>query len=86
MTDEKIVELYWERSETAIGETDRKYGMNFRSVAFGILQSEEDTKYSFHLSSPILKLLYYGSTISCSSTKTGESGHSLLLLQQSGED
>ena len=44
MTDEKIVELYWERSETAIGETDRKYGRYFRSVSYGILWNKEDTE------------------------------------------
>lgn len=37
MTDEKIIELYWQRSETAIEETDRAYGRYFRSVAYGIL-------------------------------------------------
>jgi len=44
MTDEKIIELYWERSEAAIEETDRTYGRYFRSVAYGILWDEEDAK------------------------------------------
>lgn len=44
MTDNKIIELYWERSERAIEETDRVYGRYFRSVAYGILWDEEDAK------------------------------------------
>jgi len=44
MTDEKIIELYWERSESAIEETDRAYGPYFRSVSYGILWNEEDAK------------------------------------------
>ncbi len=44
MTDEKIIELYWQRSETAIAETDRAYGRYFRSVAYGILWDNEDAE------------------------------------------
>ena len=44
MTDEKIIELYWQRSETAIEETDRAYGRYFRSVAYGILLDNEDAE------------------------------------------
>ena len=44
MTDERIIELYCERSESAIEETDRTYGKYFRSVAYGILWDEEDAK------------------------------------------
>ena len=44
MTDEKIIELYWQRSETAIEETDRAYGRYFRSVANGILLDNEDAE------------------------------------------
>ncbi len=44
MTDEKIIELYWQRSETAIEETDRAYGRYFRSVAYGILWDNEDAE------------------------------------------
>ena len=44
MTDEKIVELYWERSEEAIKETDKLYGRYFHYIAKEILQDEEDAK------------------------------------------
>ena len=44
MTDEKIVELYWERSEEAIKETDKQYGRYFHNIAKEILQDEEDAK------------------------------------------
>lgn len=40
MTDEKIVELYWERSEEAIKETDKQYGRYFHYIAKEILQDE----------------------------------------------
>ena len=42
MTDERIIELYFERSEEAIAETERAYGRYFRYVARCILQNEED--------------------------------------------
>ena len=44
MKDEKIVELYLERSEEAIKETDRQYGRYFHYIAKEILQDEEDAK------------------------------------------
>ena len=44
MTDEKIVELYWERSEEAIKETDKQYGRYFHYIAKEILHDEEDAK------------------------------------------
>ena len=44
MTDEKIVQLYFERNETAIEETAKAYGSYFYHIAFGILQNEEDAK------------------------------------------
>lgn len=44
MDDEQIVALYWERSEQAIPETDRKYGNFCRSIADNILQCREDTQ------------------------------------------
>ena len=42
--DEAIVELYWERDERAIEETDRKYGTYLMTVAYRILQSREDSE------------------------------------------
>ncbi|MBQ9382880.1 MAG: sigma-70 family RNA polymerase sigma factor [Ruminiclostridium sp.] len=44
MTDEKIIKLYFDRSEDAITETDKKYGGACRSVAYNILGSREDTE------------------------------------------
>ena len=46
MDDELIVQLYWDRSENAILETDRKYGAYCDSIAYGILQSREDAEES----------------------------------------
>ena len=44
MDDEKIIELYFTRSEDAITETDKKYGGACRSTAYGILGSHEDSE------------------------------------------
>jgi RNA polymerase sigma factor (sigma-70 family) len=35
--DEMIVNLYWERSESAISETSKKYGAYCRTIAYNIL-------------------------------------------------
>jgi len=43
MEDERIIELYWNRSENAIKETDKKYGAYCRYIANNILQNLEDT-------------------------------------------
>lgn len=43
MEDEKIVALYWERDESAISETERKYGGYCYTVAYNILHSREDS-------------------------------------------
>ncbi len=44
MEDKQIVDLYWERSETAISETAHKYGKYCRYIAFNILRNDEDSK------------------------------------------
>ena len=44
MPDERIVALYWSRSETAISETDQKYGSYCRAIARNILSDREDTE------------------------------------------
>ncbi len=44
MDDRKIVELYFERSESAIAETEKKYGRYCHSIAYNILASNEDAK------------------------------------------
>lgn len=44
MEDERIVDLYWERSEAAITETSDKYGRFCYSIAYHILTSSEDSE------------------------------------------
>lgn len=44
MDDEQIIDLYWQRQEAAISESDRKYGTYCRTVADHILCSREDTE------------------------------------------
>lgn len=44
MEDARIVELYLERSETAIQETDKKYGAFLHQVAYNILRNLCDTE------------------------------------------
>lgn len=44
MEDERIVELYWERSENAISETAAKYGGYLNSISYNILADSEDAQ------------------------------------------
>ena len=44
MEDSQIVELYWQRNEAAISETERKYGRFCFSIANNILQNREDAR------------------------------------------
>ena len=44
MEDTKIIDLYFERNEAAITETDQKYGTYCRSIAWNILQNHEDSE------------------------------------------
>ena len=44
MEDGRIIELYFERSEDAIRETDKKYGGYCRKIAYNILYSAEDSE------------------------------------------
>lgn len=44
MDDLTIIELYFDRSEQAIDETDKKYGKLCRSLAGSILSSDEDAE------------------------------------------
>ena len=44
MDDEKIIELYWRRDETAIARTDEKYGRLCRKISDDILSSREDSE------------------------------------------
>ncbi len=44
MHDEKIIQLFFERSEQAIGELDKKYGRVCHSVAYNILNNRQDAE------------------------------------------
>ena len=44
MKDDQIVDLYWQRSEAAISETDNKYGNYCHTIAYNILQNAEDSE------------------------------------------
>ena len=44
MEDKKIVDLYWERSENAIIETEKKYGKMCYTIAYNILRNAEDSE------------------------------------------
>ena len=44
MTDEQIIELFWQRSERAISATDEKYGRMCHGIAFRILDDREDSE------------------------------------------
>lgn len=43
LDDNLIIDLYWARSEDAIGETDKKYGSYLGTIAYNILYSHEDS-------------------------------------------
>ncbi len=43
-TDEEIIELYWNRDERAIDETDIKYRKYLFAIAYNILYSNEDSE------------------------------------------
>lgn len=44
MNDTEIVNLYWQRSEQAITETEQKYGRYCHTIAYNILGNREDTE------------------------------------------
>ena len=46
MDDQQIIDLYWSRSESAITETDRKYGKYCYCIACNILANNEDAEES----------------------------------------
>lgn len=43
MTDERIVQLYWDRDESAVAETQNKYGRYLTKIAYNILTDMEDS-------------------------------------------
>lgn len=44
MDDDKIIDLYWTRSELALSETQMKYGGLCVSIASNILSNREDSE------------------------------------------
>ena len=44
MEDSRIVDLYWERNEVAIDESDRKYGRMLTSLSYSLLSSHKDAE------------------------------------------
>ncbi len=46
MDDKSIVDLYWQRNEQAISETSSKYGNYCYSIAYNILNNNEDAEES----------------------------------------
>ena len=44
MTDEKIIQLFFQRNEVAIEETSRKYGTYCFKIANNILKNQEDSE------------------------------------------
>lgn len=44
MEDAKTIELYWRRNETAIAETDKKYGAYCHTISYNILKIHEDAE------------------------------------------
>lgn len=46
MQDERIVELYFQRNEKALVETEAKYGKYLFKIAFGILADKSDSEES----------------------------------------
>ena len=46
MEDSKIIDMYWQRDERAIEETDRQYGGYLLKIAVNILADREDGRES----------------------------------------
>ena len=44
MEDSQIIELFFQRSEDALSQTDRKYGRFLRGIADRILSTPEDSE------------------------------------------
>ena len=54
MEDERIIDLYFERDESALSETASKYGAMIRQIAYNIVKnlpdSEECENDTYHVS------------------------------------
>ena len=46
MEDTAIIDLYWQRNESAISATEGKYGPYLTKIAYNILSDEEDSRES----------------------------------------
>ncbi len=46
MDDKQIVDLYWQRDQTAIAATQKKYGAYLTKIAYNILADHEDSEES----------------------------------------
>ncbi|MBE6676568.1 MAG: sigma-70 family RNA polymerase sigma factor [Clostridia bacterium] len=44
LEDHRIIDLYWQREERAITETDRKYGRYLYTIAYNILHNDPDSE------------------------------------------
>lgn len=44
MEDNEIIELFWQRSQRAIAETDQKYGGRLQTLSMNILHDRQDTE------------------------------------------
>ncbi len=44
MSDNHIIELFWQRSKDAIAETDAAYGRKLRGLSCRIFQNQEDSE------------------------------------------
>ena len=44
MKDHEIIDLYWDRNETAIARTSEKYGSYCHTISFNILNNDEDAE------------------------------------------
>ena len=53
MEDEKIIALFWSRSEQAIEEIAAKYGRLCRKIAGNILENEQDTEECLNDTYPV---------------------------------
>ena len=46
MEDDRIIELYWQRDESALAETQQKYNSYLYKIAYNILANTEDSEES----------------------------------------
>ena len=44
MEDERIIDLYWQRSQEAISRTDEKYGRLYTKISLNILSNAQDAE------------------------------------------